>query len=243
MMKGALVELVPIQGAAAPNVIVFQFNPETLRHSFSQTMASPPEQGHLGSNALAVPGPPTETFSFTLSMDAADDIADPVLNRLGPNVPAALGLYPRLSALEMLIYPTTVNELLADDSGSDAAEEGVKRPTPSAQLPVVLFVWGPGRILPVRVTSLSIMERLYDGDSLSPTQAEAEIELRVLTSDDLKDMTGPGAGAARAVYKYSLALRMAGAARAMSGPVALAPDLIRLVTTGIKRRGCHVLPR
>ena len=55
MMKGALIEFVPAFGRRLPNVVVFQFNPETLRHSWSQ----PPhaaQSGQPGSNPLAVPG-------------------------------------------------------------------------------------------------------------------------------------------------------------------------------------------
>ena len=39
---------------------------------------------------------------------------------------------------------------------------------PASQLPTVLFVWGPGRIAPVRVTTLTITEKLYDGTLLVP---------------------------------------------------------------------------
>ena len=56
---------------------------------------------------------------------------------------------------------------------------------------MVLFVWGPGRIVPVRVTALSITEKLYDATLLNPTHVEAQITLRVLTQDELKYVTGP----------------------------------------------------
>jgi len=42
--------------------------------------------------------------------------------------------------------------------------------------PTVLFVWGPGRILPVRVTGLSITEKLYD-EFLNPTHADGPAPL------------------------------------------------------------------
>jgi len=58
---------------------------------------------------------------------------------------------------------------------------GVQRSVPISVVPTVLFVWGPGRILPVRVTSLRITEKLYDPILLVPTHAEADIGLRVLT--------------------------------------------------------------
>ena len=49
-------------------------------------------------------GMPGEAFSFTIAMDANDEIAD------GSAPTAALaeasGIYSRLAALEMLLYPT-----------------------------------------------------------------------------------------------------------------------------------------
>ena len=47
------------------------------------------------------------------------------------------------------------------------------RPT----VPVVLFVWGPGRILPVRVTSFAVDETLF-APSLYPLQATVTLGLR-----------------------------------------------------------------
>jgi hypothetical protein len=57
----------------------------------------------------------------------------------------------------------------------------VQRSVPVSVVPTVLFVWGPGRILPVRVTSFKVTEKLYDPALLVPTHAEADIGLRVLT--------------------------------------------------------------
>ena len=39
--------------------------------------------------------------------------------------------------------------------------------------------------MPVRVTALTVTERLYDRALLNPTHAEVQITLRVLTSDEL----------------------------------------------------------
>ena len=80
---------------------------------------------------------------------------------------------------------------------------------PAAQLPTVLFVWGPGRILPVRVTSLTITEKLYDAVLLNPTHVEAQIGLRVLTQEELKYVDGPLGSLANTAYGYSQGLREA----------------------------------
>ena len=50
--------------------------------------------------------------------------------------------------------------------------------------PLTLFVWGANRIVPVRVTDLSIAEEAFDV-ALNPTRAKVTIGLRVLTVDDL----------------------------------------------------------
>ena len=52
---------------------------------------------------------------------------------------------------------------------------------------MVLFIWGPLRIVPVRVTAFSVNEKLFD-DLLNPTHAEATITLTVLTPQDLADV-------------------------------------------------------
>ena len=43
------------------------------------------------------------------------------------------------------------------------------RKVPVDTMPVVLFVWGLGRILPVRVTTLTLTEKLYDVSLNPPT--------------------------------------------------------------------------
>ncbi len=50
--------------------------------------------------------------------------------------------------------------------------------------PMILFVWGPTRVLPVRLTSLSITEEAYD-TLLNPIRAKVELSLTVLSYQDL----------------------------------------------------------
>jgi hypothetical protein len=80
---------------------------------------------------------------------------------------------------------------------------------PAAQLPTVLFIWGPGRIVPVRVTALTITEKLYDSTLLNPTHVEAQVGLRVLTQEELKYVDGPLGSLANTAYSYSQGLREA----------------------------------
>jgi hypothetical protein len=72
------------------------------------------------------------------------------------------------------------------------------RPT----VPVVLFVWGPGRILPVRVTSFSVEETLFS-PSLHPIQATVTLGLEVLTPDVFKCQRDITADIAVAAYNFT----------------------------------------
>jgi hypothetical protein len=87
-------------------------------------------------------------------------------------------------------------------SGGGGGGGGEKHQTPTARVPVVLFVWGTSRIVPVRVTSLSVTEKLYD-DHLNPTHADAQIDLRVLTPTELESVPGILGRIAKAAYDYS----------------------------------------
>jgi hypothetical protein len=52
------------------------------------------------------------------------------------------------------------------------------------ETPLTLFVWSKTRIVPVRVTELSITEEAFD-TALNPTRAKVSLGLRVLSVDDL----------------------------------------------------------
>jgi hypothetical protein len=208
-MRGALVQFMPTFLIPLPNVIIFQYNPETITHTWTQ-----PEAASDRSNPLAVKGMPGESFSLSISMDAGDMVADG--SPVAEGIATVSGIYTRLAALEMLLFPTgsggggllgsisvSVGGLSASAGGSSAAD----RPVPESQVPVVLFVWGPGRIVPVRVTGLTITEKLYDG-LLNPTHADASLNLTVLTPDELAALDDdPLKGVAKAAYLYSQGLR------------------------------------
>jgi hypothetical protein len=56
--------------------------------------------------------------------------------------------------------------------------------------PFTLLIWGLKRVLPVRLTDLSITEEAYDV-ALNPIRAKASLGLRVLSYNDLS-LTNPG---------------------------------------------------
>jgi hypothetical protein len=209
--RGAFVEFTETFPLPIPNLILFQYNPETMTHTWTPAKSGGANTpGQSPSNPLAITGPPEESFSFNLMMDSNDTIAD------GSAVTAGLaelsGVYPRLAALEMLLFPTappgggligSVSSALGITSSPPATA------VPSAQLPTVLFVWGPGRIAPVRVTTLTITEKLYDGTLLNPIHAEAQIALKVLTPQELQYVSGPLGTLANAASTYTTGLREA----------------------------------
>ncbi len=219
-MRGALVEFMPTFLIPLPNVIIFQFNPETMTHTWTQ--ADTARGGGPGQTSpVAVKGRPNESFSFTIAVDSNDMIADG--SPVAEGIAKVSGVYSRLAALEMLLYPVgsfdtgllgtvtgSVNVSAGGLSigGSAGGSSAPKANIPAAKLPVVLFVWGPGRIVPVRVTGLTITEKLYDG-LLNPTHAEAQLSLRVLTPDELEALDDKDIlkGLAKTAYSYSQGLR------------------------------------
>jgi hypothetical protein len=175
VMKGAIVGIDLFNPLAS--IIVFQYNPDTLTRTLQAQAAG--AQGGERTEAMRLRGAPLETFRLEVEIDATDQLErDDVLTE-------TLGIYPQLSALEMLIYPKTA--LVIANTVLLAA--GTMEVIPP-QAPLTLFVWGPKRILPVRLTDFSIAEEAYDVD-LNPIRAKVTLGLRVLSYNDLP-FTDPG---------------------------------------------------
>ena len=68
-------------------------------------------------------------------------------------------------------------------------------------------MWGPLRIVPVRVTQRSITETMYDS-FLNPIHADVSISLKVLTPEEISGMNeGEMKQIAKVAYTYSQGLR------------------------------------
>lgn len=214
-LKGAFVQFMPTFLVPLPNVIIFQYNPETMTHTWTPSAPEVTQDANNKPNPLAVKGLPGESFSFTLAMDSSDTIADG--SAVTSGLATATGLYSRLAALEMLLYPTgsfTSGDLLGSVSSAIGSALGGSSATPAANvpqytMPTVLFVWGPNRILPVRLTSLSITEKLYDALLLNPTHAEATVGIQVLSPDEVSALSDSLKQVATVAYDYSQAFRQA----------------------------------
>ncbi|HEX2642816.1 MAG TPA: hypothetical protein VHU81_07470, partial [Thermoanaerobaculia bacterium] len=120
---------------------------------------------------------PTETIKLDAEIDVTDQLELPEQgqNRLA----AELGLHPQLAALETIIYPSS-RQLLDNNR---LASAGTLEIAPM-EAPLTLFVWSKTRILPVRVTDLSITEEAFD-PNLNPIRAKVSLGLRVLNVNDL----------------------------------------------------------
>lgn len=183
LLKGALVELSSRFIGPVPNIIVFQYNPETLTRTL--TAWQPPEGQTGGAQpkgpSTAQPADPPESFTLTLEFDAADDLEE------GDPVTVISGVADRIAALEMLLYPQEDSLLggLVGSISSALSGGAIAAPLPRRSVPIVLFVWGPGRIVPVRLTSFSVEEQAYS-PTLYPIRARVSVGLKVLTPTDLK---------------------------------------------------------
>lgn len=171
LLKAGLVRVDPGSGRVL-GVIGLQYNPDTLTRSL-QLQAT----GETGdrSQALRLKGAAVETIRLEAEIDATDRLAHPDAN---PDA-VALGIHPELAALEELVHAR------ADDlQNNDAlASAGVLEVLP-LEAPLTLFVWSGQRVVPVRVTDLSVTEEAFD-TALNPIRARVSLSLRVLSVDDL----------------------------------------------------------
>lgn len=168
VQKGAVIGLDPFNPLAS--IIIFQYNPDALTRTITpQTSGGNADRGE----ALRLKGPPQESIRLEVDIDATDQM------ERGDALTATLGIAPTLASLEMLLYPKSAlviaNEILLN--------LGIIEIIPP-EAPLTLFIWGLKRVLPVRLTDLSITEEAFDPD-LNPIRAKATLSLRVLTYQDL----------------------------------------------------------
>jgi len=179
VLKGAIIGLDPLNPYAS--IIIFQYNPDTLRRTL-QAQSAGATQGtetRDRSEALRLRGAPIEDITLDVEIDATDQLA-----RADP-LATSMGIYPQLSALEMLLYPKSTLVI----ANTILALPGTIELIPP-EAPLTLFVWGPKRVLPVRLSTFSITEEAYDVD-LNPIRATVNLGLRVLSYSDLS-LTNPG---------------------------------------------------
>ncbi|MGH8615968.1 MAG: hypothetical protein ACREYF_29145 [Gammaproteobacteria bacterium] len=168
LLKGAIIGVDPFNPLAS--VVVFQYNPDTMTRRLEARAAG--GEGDRG-EALRLTGAPKETITLSVEIDATDQ-----LEKANP-LATTMGIYPTLAALEMLLYPKSAVVI----ANTILSLIGTIEVIP-VDGPMTLFVWGPQRVLPVRLTSLSITEEAYD-PLLNPIRAKVDLSLSVLSYNDL----------------------------------------------------------
>lgn len=188
-LKGAFLNFGAGLLGGLPNIVVFQFNPTQVTRTPSLAQPPPVCDDSGTYDAMQQSCLPGETMSFSLRVDATEQLAQS--NPLA----ATSGILPTLSALELLMVPKgSLSINLSSLLGGSAPSPYQFPPT---KLPTVLFFWGPFRILPVAITSLSITETEYD-TLLNPIRADVSVNLQVLIPAQLAGDT-----LANGAYKYS----------------------------------------
>jgi len=173
VLKGGLVLLDPDTFTVLPNgIIVLQYNPDTLSRTLKIKGA---EEGGDRSEALRLTGPPVETLKIDAEIDATDQLEIPDQN---PNT-VQNGIFPQLSALETMVYPSSTTL----QNNFNLSQAGTLEIMP-VLAPFTLFVWSANRIAPVRLTDFSITEEAFD-PTLNPIRAKVSLGMRVLSIDDL----------------------------------------------------------
>ena len=168
LQKGALVT---VSSSGTQSSIPFQYNPDTLRRNLTPQLVG--GQQNDRSQMVRFSGAPVETISVEVELDYVD--ASGVADAAKPS----LGIYPLLSALEILVYPPSATV----QSNASLLSSGTLEvaPTPA---PLTLFVWGAQRVVPVAFQSYTITEQAFD-NFLTPIRAVVALEMRVLSYSDL----------------------------------------------------------
>jgi hypothetical protein len=168
VISGAIVGIDPTE--PKPLVIIFQYNPDSLSRTLQPQMGA---EGGDRTEALRLKGAPVETIKVDIELNAADQL------ERDDSTAREMGLYPVLSALEMLVYPRAQRVI----TNTRLLALGTIEILPPVA-PLTVFVWGPKRALPVKLTEFSITEEAHDL-KLNPIRAKVSLGLRVLTYSDL----------------------------------------------------------
>jgi hypothetical protein len=226
LMRGALIEYSGEFLGPIPNLVLFQFNPEQLARTINipQPRAQTPREGARPRNPAQTGVPPTETFTLTAHFSAADDLGK---GGAVSAIPRVFGIGPQLAALEKMVYPAgpltgligaaldAIGDALGGGGGDDPAA-----PIPSEAVPRILFIWGPARVLPVKIQTLSITEQKFDF-LLNPVQAEVQLGLAINNlAKTSTDKIGKGA------LMYSQVVKDAQSILNLAKAVELAVDIV-----------------
>jgi len=113
-----------------------------------------------------------ESISLEIRLDATDKLDN------GDPITSEFGILPQLSTLELMVQPKEDNLLgaaLGSLLGTGKGFSFTKQPNP----PMILFIWGRTRILPVNITSMNVTETEFDRH-LNPIRASVSVGMTVI---------------------------------------------------------------
>ncbi len=217
LLRGGLVEYGSDFLGPLPNLVIFQFNPETM----SRVIQIPPRPVGATAREVSQAGdPPIERITIKAEFSASDQLNDDdALAHLS-------GVGPQLAALEKMVHPTNILGGLfsppTDPVGAALQGGGgqATQPIPRENYPRILFIWGLTRVLPVVIESMTINELLYDG-LLNPIQADVSIGMAVNAPTKCSDDA-----VAQGAYSYSTTAKEVQAVANLANTVRLAADMI-----------------
>ena len=172
-----------------PLMVVFQFNPLQLSRSRKQEFAmSAYAEGEEEGRGLTLRDfhqefkdllklrdaqyvtTHPESLGFEIRLDATDKLNE------GDRITEQLGIAPQLATLELMAQPkresvlgALVEQLLPGGFSFTCTDKP----------PMILFIWGRKRVLPVNINSMSITETEFHS-SLEPIRATVEVDLTVI---------------------------------------------------------------
>ncbi|MEI9971348.1 MAG: hypothetical protein WDO73_04425 [Ignavibacteriota bacterium] len=195
ILRGAFVEF----GLSLPPlVVVFQFNPLQLTRNRSLTFAVPNPPPPPSGSAAPTTQAPTRTLrqfhagfsnlldlqkqqlvtvqeqsiNFDIRLDATDKLDD------GDTITEQFGIAPQISTLEQMVYPKDESLLGAALGALLGGSSGFSF-TRGSNPPLILFIFGRKRILPVNINSMNITETEFSTD-LNPIRATVGVSLTVI---------------------------------------------------------------
>ena len=171
-LRGAIVSVEP---PGPPRAVVFQYNPDEVSRELGPRQGG---GGGTGADITRVWGAPSQTISFTLDLDAGDNVGD------GRPL-AAVGVRARLAALELMLHPS-LSQAIASTVMQAVGTIEILPPT----APLIVLMLGPRLTVPVTLQSLTITEQAF-GPDLAPIRATVRVQAKVLTYSDLP-VTHPG---------------------------------------------------
>jgi hypothetical protein len=150
--------------------LIFQYNPETLTRTI---FPLDHEEIFQKNGKKQYSSSMVELINLSVEFDAADQLEQPNQHEYI----AKKGLHPTLAALESIMHSQNPDNITS---------------------PVILFIWGSNRIIPVWLDNLKITEEAFDSN-LNPIRIRLEIDMRVR---DLLQLKKGSLGSA--IYKKHL---------------------------------------